>query len=57
MKLYGLELLRGLTITLGHFVTSYTAGLKRTFRNRLRGHSASTRARRVSSPSSIRTSG
>ncbi len=37
MKLYGLELLRGLTITLGHFVTSYTAGLKRTFRNRLRG--------------------
>ena len=37
MKIYGLELLRGLTITLGHFVTSYTAGLRRTFRNRLRG--------------------
>ena len=36
MKIYGLELLRGLTITLGHFVTSYTVGLKRTFRNRLR---------------------
>ena len=37
MKIYGLELIRGLTITLGHFVTSYTAGLKRTFRNRKRG--------------------
>ena len=26
MRIYGLEMLRGLTITLGHFVTSYTAG-------------------------------
>ncbi len=38
MKIYGLELLRGLGITMTHFVTSYTAGLKRTFHNRLRGH-------------------
>ena len=37
MKLYGLELVRGLGITFGHFVTSYTAGLRRTFRNRKRG--------------------
>ena len=37
MRIYGIELLRGLTITLGHFVTSYTAGFRRTFRNRLRG--------------------
>ena len=37
MRLYGLEMLRGLTITLGHFVTSYTAGLRRTFSNRKRG--------------------
>ncbi|MBI3317887.1 MAG: 4Fe-4S binding protein [Candidatus Omnitrophica bacterium] len=38
IRLYGLELLRGLTITLGHFVSSYTVGLRRTFKNRLRGH-------------------
>ena len=37
MKLYGLELLRGLGITMGHFVRSYTQGFKRTFKNRLRG--------------------
>ena len=37
MRLYGLELLRGLTITLGHFIASYTVGFRRTFRNRLRG--------------------
>ena len=37
MRFYGLELLRGLTITLGHFIASYTVGIRRTFRNRLRG--------------------
>ena len=37
MRIYGLELLRGLTITLGHFIASYTVGIRRTFRNRLRG--------------------
>ena len=36
MRLYGLELLRGLGITLGHFVTSYTVGIRRTFANRIR---------------------
>ncbi len=29
MKLYGLELLRGLGITLGHFIASYTVGFRR----------------------------
>ena len=37
MKLYGLELLRGLTITLGHFIASYTEGFKRSVKGRLRG--------------------
>ena len=37
MRVYGLEMLRGLTITLGHFVASYTNGLRRTFANRKRG--------------------
>ena len=37
MKLYGLELLRGLTITLGHFIASYTQGFKRSLKGRLRG--------------------
>ncbi len=37
MKIYGLELLRGLGITVGHFLASYAVGLRRTFRNRLRG--------------------
>jgi NADH-quinone oxidoreductase subunit I len=37
MRIYGLELLRGLGITLGHFITSYTVGFQRGFRNRLRG--------------------
>ncbi len=37
MKIYGLELLRGLTITLGHFITSYTEGFKRSLKGRLRG--------------------
>ncbi|PIQ81516.1 MAG: 4Fe-4S ferredoxin [Candidatus Omnitrophica bacterium CG11_big_fil_rev_8_21_14_0_20_64_10] len=31
MRLYGLELLRGLTITLGHFIASYTVGIRRRF--------------------------
>ncbi len=37
MTIYGIELIRGLGITLRHFIVSYTAGLKRTFRNRRRG--------------------
>jgi len=37
MRVYGLEIIRGLGITMGRFITSYTAGFKRTFRNRLRG--------------------
>ncbi|MBI1953488.1 MAG: 4Fe-4S binding protein [Candidatus Omnitrophica bacterium] len=37
MRIYGLELLRGLSVTLGHFIASYTEGFKRTFANRLRG--------------------
>ena len=37
MRIYGLELLRGLTITLGHFISSYTVGFRRTFKNRMRG--------------------
>ncbi len=37
MKIYGLELLRGLSITMTRFIVSYTAGFKRTFSNRLRG--------------------
>ncbi len=36
MRLYGLELLRGLGITLGHFFASYTVGFRRTFKNRIR---------------------
>jgi NADH-quinone oxidoreductase subunit I len=36
MKVYGLEILRGLGITMGRFIVSYTAGLGRTF-NRRRG--------------------
>ncbi len=36
MKIYGLELLRGLGITLSHFISSYTVGIRRTFRNRNR---------------------
>ena len=37
MKIYGLEMIRGLGITLQHFIVSYTAGFRRTFHNRLRG--------------------
>ena len=37
MRIYGLELLRGLSVTMSHFISSYTAGFKRTFKNRLRG--------------------
>ena len=37
MRIYGVELLRGLGITLSHFISSYTVGVRRTFRNRLRG--------------------
>ncbi|MCM8811638.1 MAG: 4Fe-4S binding protein [Candidatus Omnitrophica bacterium] len=38
MKIYGLELIRGLGITMGRFITTYTVGFRRTFSNRLRGH-------------------
>jgi len=34
VKVYGLELLRGLAITLGHFISSYTVGFRRAFRSR-----------------------
>ena len=37
MKIYGLELLRGLGITMGHFVASYTVGFRRGLGARLRG--------------------
>ena len=37
MRIYGLELIRGLTITMGHFLSSYTVGLRRGFTQRLRG--------------------
>ncbi len=37
MKIYGLELLRGLGITMGRFIATYTVGFKRTFVNRNRG--------------------
>ena len=37
MTIYGVELVRGLGITLRHFFVSYTVGLRRTFRNRKRG--------------------
>ncbi len=36
MRLYGIELIRGLGITMAHFVASYTVGLRRTFSNRVR---------------------
>lgn len=37
MRIYGLELIRGLTITLGHFLSSYTVGFRRGLKGRLRG--------------------
>ena len=37
MTVYGVELIRGLGITLRHFIVSYTAGFRRTFQNRKRG--------------------
>ncbi|MBI3615251.1 MAG: 4Fe-4S binding protein [Candidatus Omnitrophica bacterium] len=36
MRIYGLELIRGLGITLWHFVASYTVGIRRTFAHRVR---------------------
>ncbi len=36
MKIYGLELLRGLGITLGHFIASYTVGFRRGLKERKR---------------------
>ena len=38
MRIYGLELIRGLTITLGHFLASYTVGIRRGLKGRLRGN-------------------
>ena len=37
MKVYGLELIRGLGITFSHFVASYTVGFRRGLGKRLRG--------------------
>ena len=37
MRIYGLELIRGMTLTLGHFLASYTVGIRRGFSRRLRG--------------------
>lgn len=34
MRIYGLELLRGMGITLSHFISSYTVGITRTFQRK-----------------------
>ena len=38
MRIYGIELLRGLGITLGHFIESYTVGFRRGLTQRRRTH-------------------